>query len=245
MMRSKPSLHQRFYLPSESVEGGRVRFGREESKHMLASLRLGRGDLIGATDGAGKTYSIAIEDTARGLVSGRIQSVRAENEPRPGIWLFQGIIRPARMDTIVEQCVELGIACLVPVRSERSRESVSSARLDRWKRIAVEAMKQSLRSHLARINPPETVEGALALVSRNDLVLVASETEPGGLASLRAGVPKPAKVTLWVGPEGGFSDHETETLAGAGARFFSLGPHRLRSETAAAAAVALASAYFH
>lgn len=206
---------------------------------MLASLRLGKRDIISATDGAGKIYEIVIEGTARGIVSGRIRSFRQAPAPQPAIWLFQGIIKPARMDTIVEQTVELGIGGLVPVRSERAREAVSAARLERWRRVAVEAMKQSLGEHLAEIRPPETFEGAVGLAGQHDLILAASETEVDTITSVPAAASTPDRVALWVGPEGGFTDHELEALAEAGAHFFSLGPYRLRSETAAAAAVAL------
>jgi 16S rRNA (uracil1498-N3)-methyltransferase len=148
------------------------------------------------------------------------------------------------MDTIIEQCVELGIAGLVPVGFERSRESVSMPRLMRWRRIALEAMKQSLRSHLADICSPETFDGAIGLLGRHDLVLVASETDTGPICGVLASVAKPVSIALWVGPEGGLTDHELEALAEAGARFLNLGPHRLRSETAAVAAVALVAERF-
>jgi 16S rRNA (uracil1498-N3)-methyltransferase len=104
-------------------------------------------------------------------------------------------------------------------------------------------MKQSLQCHLAQIRAPEAFGGALRLLGSGDLVLVASEQEAGRLdAGEAASVPH--RVAVWVGPEGGFADREMECLAQGGGRCFSLGPTRLRSETAAVAAVALVTQRF-
>lgn len=238
-MQSRVSTHQSFYFPPGSSAEGVVRFGADDSKHMLRSLRLGAGDVVTATDGTGKVYTVAIEQAKRGRVTGRITSCRMVPPPSPRIWLFQAMIRPARMDQLVEQCVELGIAGLAPVACERTLRHVGGNRLTRWRRIAVEAMKQSLQSHLAEIRRPETFESAARLMPQYDLVLVACEIGAPAFCDALSGRDKPESVAVWVGPEGGFAGHELKTLTDARGVVFSLGLHRLRSETAAVAAVAL------
>ncbi len=237
-MKDKVSRHQRFYFPPSSLEKDLVYFPRDESSHMVASLRLAVNDIVCATDGAGKVYEVEIHQARRGRVVGKILGVTETSPSRPLIWVFQGVIRPTKMDFLVEKCVELGIAGFVAVECERSVRKVAEARLGRWRRIAIEAMKQSLRSYLPEICKPQNFESAAGMPVDSDLTLVASETERGPTLT-EAVKTSPARVALWVGPEGGFTDCEVGALVGGGAIPFSLGPYRLRSETAALASLAI------
>jgi 16S rRNA (uracil1498-N3)-methyltransferase len=141
------------------------------------------------------------------------------------------------MDLLVEKAVELGCAGLVPVECERCVRRVAGPRLARWRRIASEAMKQSRRAHLADVFEPLDFDEAAGMAGDFDLVLLASEA-PAVRPLKEVARAGPAAVALWVGPEGGFTDPEVEALMSAGAETFSLGAYRLRSETAALAALA-------
>ena len=230
--------HQLFYFLPDNLRDDVVAFGTEETRHMLASLRMRKGDVVAATDGAGRVFRVAIEAVGRGRATGRVLGSRAEERPRPSIWLFQGIVKPARMDFLVEKCVELGVAGLVPVQCARCVSAAGPKRLERWRRIAVEAMKQSLQAWLPEVARPTDFDRALAGLAGFDAVLVATEAaERSRLSGLLA--DKPARIAVWIGPEGGFADHESAALRGAGAHAFGIGRSRLRSETAALVSVAL------
>jgi 16S rRNA (uracil1498-N3)-methyltransferase len=142
------------------------------------------------------------------------------------------------MDLVVEKCVELGAAGLVVVDCERCQRRDSVARLERWRRVAVEAMKQSLQAHLPEIAWASALSGALAGAARleSSLVALGPGEHPRLGDVLAAG--RPSSVGIWVGPEGGFSEEEIGLLAAAGAVPFRLSDSRLRSETAAIASVA-------
>ena len=134
-MEAKLARHYRFYLaPEDLCDAGRVRFSKRESRHMLASLRVTSGDVVSATDGKGGLYRILVEDASGGVVSGRIQTSTCLARPQPPVYLFQALIRPARLELVVEKATELGVWTVSPVRASRSRGAVGPARLERLRK---------------------------------------------------------------------------------------------------------------
>lgn len=238
-MTSKALRHQRFYCSPDAVKGDLVEFSHAESLHMVGSLRLVKGEMITATDGRGKVYQVVIEQGRRRRVMGRILDARSVAEPRPAITVFQGIIKPSNMEVALSKCAELGISAFVPVVSEFSVGGLGPGRLERLRRIAAEAMKQSLGAYLARVDEPTAFENALERSGRFDSLLVAWEGERRGRLASVAVLEDADDTALWIGPEGGFAEKEIEALLNLGAVTFSLGDRRLRAETAAIAAVAV------
>ena len=236
-MKMKVSRHQVFYFPPEALAEGVIVFPEDEAKHMAGSLRLASGDRVRATDGRGKFYEVEIARSAGRRLEARVLEVTEAQAAPLRVTIFQGIVRPQRMDLLVEKAAEMGVAAVVPVECARCVRGVTGRRLTRWRRIAREAMKQSLGAHLPHISEPRAFGEAAADLGGYDLVLAASEAE-GGRALKDVVRGHPATTALWVGPEGGFTDEETGALRSAGALAFSLGPRRLRSETAALAALA-------
>jgi 16S rRNA (uracil1498-N3)-methyltransferase len=233
-----PREHNLFYASAGSIRQGRIYFDRDETSHLAASLRKAAGQTIEVTDGEGMLYRAEIEEIGKAGAVARITGREKVPQARAEITLYQGFIRPQKMDLIVEKCVELGVAAFVPVLTERALERDAAARHERWRRIAVEAMKQSLRAYRPRIGPAQAFEDVLEGSGRHDVLVVAHEGEGGRLldGDLISGK---TSVGLFVGPEGGFADGEIRALSELGAAVISLGGARLRSETAAIAAVAL------
>ena len=113
-------------------------------------------------------------------------------------------------------------------------------RLDRWRRIALSAMKQSLRARLPRIEPVTSMGDVVGTASSYDLALIAWEEEGERRPGLAAGLDATARrVLLMIGPEGGFAGEEIAMAREAGMVTVSLGRSRLRSDTAAIAGLAL------
>ena len=150
-MKKKIHSHQRFYVPPESITDDRVSFPDSESRHMLASLRITQGQRVAATDGMGNVYEVIIERAGSGVVAGRITGSSSIEAPQTSVVVFHGIVRPSRMDFMVEKCTELGVSGFVPVLTERSRGGLSLKRRERLRRIAVEAMKQSAEAYKLKI----------------------------------------------------------------------------------------------
>ena len=148
--------------------------------------------------------------------------------------LVQAISSGDRMDYTLQKAVELGIAAVQPVYSERSivrlDEKRTATRLVHWQQVATSACEQCGRNVVPEICAPLTLVEWFAALPR---LLMA----PGASQRL-AGFAQPAAVTLLAGPEGGFSVAEVELAMRRGFAAIALGPRILRTETAALAALA-------
>lgn len=150
--------------------------------------------------------------------------------------LYQAVPKGKRMDFVVEKAAELGATRIVPLVTDRSVVKAGEGnKLERWRRIAESAARQSLRTVVPEVSAPMGFRDALG--GADGAVLLHNGD---GLPPLEAVVAAPAG--LFVGPEGGWSGAEMEYAEENGAAFAHIGMNRLRSETAGIAAVARAGA---
>jgi 16S rRNA (uracil1498-N3)-methyltransferase len=230
---------RRRFLIEPAEVGDTVRLGPSEGRHALRALRLRVGQKMEAVDGLGWEYLLELCGTAGAAASARV----LEKRRAPAGWGLEvivaaGVVKGARMDWAVEKAAELGARAFIPVRSERALAVPDplGAKLERWRRIAGAALKQSLGPHLMRVSAPRDFEYLASLASRVHLALLADQDGPP-LASLPSLPQRRPSCLLIVGPEGGFSEWELRSLVDAGAIKFSLGSGRLRSETVVAGAL--------
>lgn len=242
-MSGRRDRRARFRVEPGSLLPGRLRIGPEVSRHMQV-MRLAAGDTVHLFDGEG----VEVEATLRALSPEGAEvevlgAVTADAEPALEVVLVQALpVKLPRMDTIVQQCTEVGVARILPVLSERGQVSRGGERslahkVDRWRRIADSAAQQCGRASVPRIASPV----ALAALSWEDLPSPRLLLDPGG-RSLRqvAGASRGVEgVTLLVGPEGGWSEEEVDAAAEHGAERVRCGPRVLRADTAGAVAIAL------
>ncbi len=201
-------------------------------------MRRGVGDAIRIVDGAGTAYNAVIEELGGKRARCRI-TARTERPGEPAIHLTLGVAilkNGANFDFLVEKATELGVSAIVPLLTERTIPR--HERRERWQKIALAAMKQSGRSVLPQVGELQTLdrflEGSAAAGAR------LLPHEKAGRPLLREALPGGTRsVAAAVGPEGGFSDSEVERAVSAGFLPVSLGPRRLRSETAALMTVGL------
>ena len=212
----------------------------DDVKHIAKVLRLRAGDVVQLCDGRGNECDAVIASIAPDAVAFSTQPwMKARSEPEVSVTLFQCLPKAGKMETIIQKCVELGISAFVPVQSERCVVVLKppyEGRIERWQRVSEEAAKQSRRGVIPQVNLPVSL-GKLDF-SAFDTVLVAFENEHA--VSLKAALREGCgtRIAIVIGPEGGFSDAEIETLTGKGARSVSLGTRILRTETAGMAMLA-------
>ena len=144
------------------------------------------------------------------------------------------------MDAVVQKSVELGVSRIVPMLSERcvSRpdEKAVKKKADRWQKIAEEAAKQSGRGVIPQVSPSLPFRAAIQEAEKEGEILFFYE---GGGEHISALVgPKTQKLSLFIGPEGGFAEAEVRFAQEHGAKIATLGPRILRTETAPIAALA-------
>jgi|SRR5690242_13009868 len=159
--------------------------------------------------------------------------------------LLLSVFKFDRMEWAIEKAVELGCSKIVPVIAERTERHLAQAackRVERWRRIVLEAAKQSRRSDMTEIGEPAGLAGVLSATKPDALRILLSETEVDQpLLRILETIPAGA-IELAIGPEGGWTGSELALFDGAGWRSASLGPRILRVETAAIAALAIVNA---
>lgn len=206
---------------------------------MTSSLRVREGDLVTATDGRGNLYRLVVESASGREVSARVMTAERIEREGPLVHLFQAVIKPARMELIVEKGAELGLWGFTPVLSTRSEGKMGRIRMERLRKAAIEAMKQSRGAHLPDVHDPVSFGEALEVVGDFDSILVAWEGEGAPALHRALDICRNGRIALWVGPTGGFTEAEIAMLEERGGAAFTLGRHRLKSETAAIASLAI------
>lgn len=234
---------RRFTVAPERISGDRVAFDREETRHLARVLRLGPGDLVVASDGAGHDYTVRLEALGE-TASGTILGVAAGHRDSAfAVTLLQGVPKGDKMEAIVRATTELGVARIVPVLAERTVVRLDPARgherARRWQRIAREAAKQCGRAVVPEVDGPLPLEDAWRVASMAALRLCLWEGEAPALEHVLAATAAPTSAAVLVGPEGGLARAEIEAATAHGFRVASLGPRVLRTETAGPTIVAL------
>jgi 16S rRNA (uracil1498-N3)-methyltransferase len=234
-----------FYAPESAIQGKQVRLGAAEAKHVSRVLRHEVGEHILVADGAGNEYRCVITSLKpKELLAEVISQTRRPREAIVEVCLAAGVLKGNKLDAVVEMATELGVAQIVPLMTSRCVARITPARLRRFQALAIAALKSSTRTLLPRILPAQEFEPFLRSTTLYDLRLLAWEDET------RTRLPdvmsiKPRRVALIVGPEGGFSEAEVALARSAGFQTFSMGPRRLRGETACIAALSMVLYHLH
>lgn len=181
-----------------------------------------------------------------------VERHRGRSEPTIRIVLYQGLLKSARFEWILEKGTELGVSTFVPTLYRRSMaglEDASAAKLQRWQRILQEATEQCGRARVPALQPIRPLMHALNDIPKDALALMPWEEEHGrslrevltSFSSAQHSVSNTAQamtVALFIGPEGGLMEEEVKLAQRQGVQVVSLGTRILRAETAALAAVA-------
>jgi len=232
---------RRFFV--DSIHSGHAHIAGEDAHHLTRVLRVQAGQKFEISDNQ-NVYLAEIESARKDLVSFAILQRLPAPEPGLQTTLLISLIKFERFEWIVEKATELGVGRLIPVEAERSEKGLARAvtkRLERWNRIAREASEQSRRARLPEIADSIPLPGALTIAADHRYVLE-ERSAPPILRVLPAGHKPQDRLAVLVGPEGGWTDRERESIAAARWQPVSLGGQILRTETAAIAALAILSA---
>ena len=213
----------------------------ENAHHAGRVLRLRPGEAVTLCDGKGTDYDCTVETLEKDAVTCRVLgSHPADTEPKQQLTLFMALPKGDKMEFIVQKAVELGVSEIVPYLSKNcvSRPDKMDKKVERWRKIAVEAAKQCGRGVLPAVHAvvPAAEAVRLAAQAETALFLYENEKQTGLRDALAGGVGK--TVSLMVGPEGGFAPEEAAAAKDAGLVSVSLGTRILRCETAPVAALA-------
>ena len=204
-----------------------------EAHHLFKVLRGERGDLIDIVDGSGRLFAAELRGGREAVV---LEELAAPDVADTEVSLYQAVPKGGRMDLVVEKATEVGVASIVPLLTERGVVSPREGKVGRWRRVAEAAARQSLRVGVPEVSDPVPFSEAVSRLGERGVLL---HNEPG-LPPIEAVVG--SSVGLFVGPEGGWGEGELRLAGEVGMPLGSMGPYRLRSETAGIVAVARAFA---
>lgn len=240
-------MSRRFYIEPPALAAASIDLPLPLVRRLARVLRLRAGDEIVLFDGSGVECVArlnAIDD--RGSTASVIERHEGAPEPRTRLHLYQSITKGDRFEWLLEKATEVGVARVVPLVTERSvvRTKEEGARSDRWRRIVVEAAEQSGRTAIPTVDAPRPFAAALA--DAPGVLLLPYESAGGDAPDVQRALDDDidalfalGEVSLFVGPEGGFSDAEVALAVEHGATVVTLGPRVLRSETAGLIAATL------
>lgn len=228
----------------EVINDSKVVLDKENSHYISSVLRMRSGEQLIIVDSTGEEILAEVSSPDKNATEVEVIS-RSKNtsEPPCKVTIFQSVSKGERMTLTIQKSVELGVYSIVPVFSERCivRMDDKDSKTDRWQKIALEAARQSGRGIVPEIMPSVKFKNALSQLSDYDVCLFPWEEEHGKtLKEVISGKLNPgAKVAVFIGPEGGFTDEEAKMAADSGAVNVTLGPRILRTETAGPAVLSM------
>lgn len=237
----------RFHAPHSQISDSQITLDADEAHHLSRVLRLGVGERVFVFDGENSEWECEI-----GAVSKReallniIGKLDDDVESPLHLTLAQALIKGDKFDWVVQKATELGVTRIVPLITDnndvRRVEERAEQKLERWRRISLEALKQCGRRRLVEIMEPiRFVHFCESSPAPN---LIFSERGGKPLRHIAAELQHPTRLSVCVASEGGWSDAELQAAEAHKFLAVHLGQRILRTETAAIAAVALAQHRF-
>ncbi len=232
-----------FYSPPNCIHDLSLIIEGDEYHHLLHVMRKIIGDELFVADGEGVMYRVKIASISSSETTCDIlERMPNYNEPSRELILVQAILKnPNRMDWIIEKATELGVHEIFPVIMERT--IAVKNKIDRWKHIALAAMKQSVRCKLPEIHEVSFFHDVISRFSSSHVFLCHEKSDDRTIKSVMENIYDNNPIVLCIGPEGGFGEDEIDLARNVGAKILSLGSTRLRSETAAIVALARMTEY--
>ena len=228
-----------FLVDPEDVSGDHLALKGEEYRHLSRVLRKKAGEHVMVTDGKGRMFEAIIRAFTRAHAECTIlHTFERLNEPKASVTLAVSPLKnPGRLDFVIEKGTELGASTFIPLLCERTIKRFEKHQ--RLQKIAASAVKQCGRCVLPTVFVPTRFETLVTNAANYQLKLVPHErTEQSQFVGSVMQHHRDVKsVLILVGPEGGFSEEEIRLAGEHGFVSISLGPRRLRSETAALSAL--------
>lgn len=269
---SMPQL-QRLAVTAAQICDRHIDLTPEQQHYLHRVLRLNKGDRFIAIDGCGHWWSAVLEAQETGLFALITEEISVSGELPVKVILMAALPKGNGFDEVVRQAVELGVASIVPVTSDRTLLKPSSQKVDRWRRIAAEAAEQSERQFVPTVLEPVSFDLAVKDCVCNYRFICVARGENRHLSDCLAGLdppqpplqrgeqevslspPQPPEVrgeqewgelsiAIAVGPEGGWTEAEVKRAIEFGFEPVSLGRRILRAVTAPMVALSLVGAAF-
>jgi 16S rRNA (uracil1498-N3)-methyltransferase len=220
------------FLPPEKLTVKKIIIQGENARYLSSVLRLKPGELITIFDGQGNRYTSRICTIHKKEVTAeKIKQEQYSAESPLSVTLVQGIPKADKMDLIVQKTTELGINKIIPLITRYSQVK-HTTKVERWRKIALSASRQSGREKVPFIAEPILFRDFFSTYKNTNGLIFSEKEENRKLREVLTGFKNFKEITLIVGPEGGFSQEEVTSSIEKGFTAVSLGTRILRTETA-------------
>jgi len=232
-------MKHRFHVPGLPGSSNRAVVDGAEARHLMGVVRLGPGDEVELFDGEGRAARAEILGGSKREVELAILEWR-EDPPAEGpeIVLATAVPKGDRYRSLVEKATELGVDRLIPLRTRHSVVHPGDGKQNKMRHAVIGACKQSGRNRLMTLDTMISWDELLSDGGQDLVIGQRGGAAAAAVVAERCANPRTQRIVLCVGPEGGWTDAETDAARQAGAHLVGLGEHVLRIETAG---VALAS----
>lgn len=228
----------RFFVDRKKINDNIAIIDGDDFKHLNKVLRLKIGEEISISDGRGLDYIGIISDIVEGeAIIDLKEEFRSKGESNIDINLYQGVPKADKMEMIIQKSVEIGVKEIIPVQFERSVSKIEKGKkaqkkIERWQKISESAAKQSFRGIIPKIDRVLSFKELLAEIEeKEELIIVFYENEKEDNFKELIKNYRGRKISIIIGPEGGFSQREIEELKKINVKSVSLGNRILRTET--------------
>ncbi len=224
-----------FFYPGKLAAAELMGLPEDTAKHIGQVLRMTSGEAIQLTDGQGTMADCRLSEVAKKRVSVEVLRVAFAAEPSPQLRLAIAFTRNAsRNEWLLEKATELGVRRITPLITERGNKE--RIRAERWNAILTSAMLQSKQNWLPMLDSPTPLAAILG-ESHHPAFIAHCMDGQTDRKPIAGALKKGENAVILIGPEGDFSPAEVSLAEASGAIAISLGPNRLRTETAALAAI--------
>lgn len=238
----------RFFAPPGAFSSDllHVELDSDEARHLRDVLRGSAGDEVTVFDGTGREFAGRIQeikrDRAKLEILSQIQPAKPESPLH--LTLAVALLKGDKFDLVVQKATELGVTQIIPVTTTRADirlrdQTDASKRVTRWRRIAIEAAKQSGRAQVPEILAPQNFQSIIDLANDRDTKIVMFSERDGTPLNQLARELAGHRIVAVIGSEGGWTDEELVVAQRAGVTPVTLGGRILRAETAAIAVTVL------
>ncbi|MGM0521763.1 MAG: 16S rRNA (uracil(1498)-N(3))-methyltransferase [Pseudomonadota bacterium] len=234
----------RLYVPATFEVGGTLTLPEGPARHLTRVLRMGEGAPLVLFDGNGQEAGARLTDVSRKRTTVTLEALwPGKGESPLAVHLGQAVSKGDRMDYAIQKAVELGVAAITPLYTERGDVRLKGEReekkLAHWQAVAASACEQCGRAIVPPVHPPQSLDAWLS--QRNEPLRLMLHLATGNAF---AQAEKPMAAALLIGPEGGLTLDDTAAAQAADFIPLTLGPRVLRTETAPVVALTLLQHHF-
>lgn len=227
----------RFFVTD--IHDNQVVFAPEQAHQIAAVLRMESGQMVIVLDNNGWEFEAVLVEVGRKRVTAVIQHKQpVTTEPASHVTLYQSLLKRDNFEWVLQKATELGVCRFVPLITERT-VARRPQKTGRWQRILTEAAEQSQRGRIPQLAEPVTLAQAAAELPAHHTGLIPWEAAGSGSIGDYLADKGGTAVSLFIGPEGGFTLDEIALVQQHNIQPVTLGQRILRAETAAIAAVTL------